>query len=91
MKAYDLLHSIFGIPKLDADFIYDEAENFKIPLYDLDKGRTNEIIESIYTQAIARYTDKNEEDFEIFTNCLDSHLYYKGEEIYSYDDLVKIK
>lgn len=43
------------------------------------------------TQVAGKTTAPDEDSrFQIFLNCLDSHLYYKNEQAYSYEELVEL-
>jgi len=97
MKKPDLeklLAHILNCGYMDIDFILDLLVNFNVDYLDIEwNGKdANEIIEYIYQLAISN-ADINEEKHEIsiYTNCLDSHLYIDGEEIYSFEELISIR
>lgn len=97
MKKPDLeklLAHILDCGYADIDFILDLLVSFDIDYSDIEwNGKdANEIIYEILDMAVDHADlDRDKHEVEIYTNCLDSHLYIDSEEVHSLDELVAIR
>lgn len=77
---------------MDIDFLSDLFDSFDVEVDDIDWNGAdfNSVVYQIFENALRVAeldTDKHCENFSIYTNYLDSHLYIDGEEIHSLDEL----
>lgn len=90
---HEVLAHILNCGYLDVQFLFDEITSYDVDFHDLDfsGGDLNGVLSQVYKIALCHYgIDENNYDINIYTNCLDSHLYVNNEPIHSSEDLKRI-
>lgn len=102
MNTNDFIcNAVLNIP---GDYIDELCDEFNLDFDDEDvknifymcgkdylENFGNELIRELYGQIINKYNDElDEEKFDYYLNCHDSHLYYDGERICSKEDIENI-
>lgn len=89
-----LLAHILDCGYMDIDFILDLLVSFDIDFTQIEwSGKdANDIIYEILDMAVDHADlDRDKHEINIYTNCLDSHLYIDNEEVHSIDELIAIR
>ena len=102
MNIQDFICAELGLCTLDAKFIDGFEEDWEIDTDSIDYKELirisvendgvlcnlilNDYIYQLINRAVEEY-GVNEDDFDYFINSMDTHVYYKKEEYYTWEDL----